>query len=219
MGTCSKRRNVMNPEDAAAERFKPIQKARERIAKTEQTHAAALTRLEELRSQLGPAEGRDSERLGEALVAGKSEPASEAEEIRAETVPQEQRVEALRLAGDRARGQIRKLVDTNRAGWRRQAMAELGRERLRYEAAINELQAARETFVDVATLIGWLDSGDLGEAATGLPIESMLAELRLDCEQLAAHPDTRRGGPQPEPQVDIGRMRDGAAAASLWRGR
>jgi hypothetical protein len=172
-----------------------------------------------LRSQLGPAEGRDSERLGEALIAGKSEPSSEAEEIRTEIARQEQRVEALRLAGDRARGQIRKLVDANRAGWRRQAMRELGREKQRYEAAITEVQAAREALIDVATLVSWLDSGDVGEATTGLALDRMLAELRLDCEQLATHPDTRRGGPQPEPRIDIGRMRDGAAAASLWGGR
>jgi hypothetical protein len=95
-------------------------------------------------------------------------------------------------------------------------MRELGRESKRYEAAISELQAARKALVDVATMIGWLDSGDVGEATTGLALDRVLAELRTDVERLAAHPDTRRGGPQPEPQIDIGRMRDGAAAASLW---
>jgi hypothetical protein len=45
--------------------------------------------------------------------------------------------------------------------------------------------------------ISWIDRGDLGEASTGLALDRMLAELRLDCEQLAAQPDTRRGGPQP----------------------
>ena len=83
----------------------------------------------------------------EPLIAGKSEPSSEAEELRAETGRQEQRVEALRLAGDRARGQIRKLVDAYRAGWRRQALRELGRNQQRYEAAISEVEAAREALV------------------------------------------------------------------------
>jgi hypothetical protein len=208
----------VNPEDAAAARFRPIAKAREGIAKAEQAHAAALVRLDELRCQLPPAERRDRERLGDALVAGKSEPSSEAEEIRAETGRQELRVEALGLAAERARGQVPELVDTNRAAWRRQAMRDLGRESKRYEVAICELQAAREALVDVATLIGWLDSGEMGEASTDLALDRMLAELRLDCEQLAAHPGTRRGA-EPEPHVDIGRMRDGAAAASLWAGR
>jgi hypothetical protein len=206
----------MNPEDAAAERFKPIRQAREHIAKAEQAYASAVARLEELRGKVGPAERHDRERLGEALVAGKSEPPAEAEQLRAEVVRQEARVEALRDATALARGEIPKLVDANRAGWRRQAMRELGREKHRYEAAINELQAAREALVDVATMISWLDSGDLGEATTGLALDRMLVELRNDAEHLAAHPDRR---PQPEPQIDIGRMRDGAAAASLWEGR
>ena len=46
------------------------------------------------------------------------------------------------------------------------------------------------------------DTEVVGEATTGLALDRMLVELRSDCEQLAAHPDTRRG-PQPEPQVDI----------------
>jgi hypothetical protein len=206
----------VNPEDAAAARFRPIAKAREQIAKTERAHAAALARLEALRGQVAPAERRDRELLGEALVEGKREPMSEAEAIRAEVAQQELRVDALRLAAERARRQIPKLVDANRTGWRRQATRELGREKHRYEAAISELQGAREALVDVATLVRWLDNGDVGEAATGLALDRVLVELRNDAEQLAAHPDHR---PQPEPQVDIGRMRDGAAAASLWAGR
>ena len=39
--------------------FEPIAKARERIAKAEQAHAAAIARLEELRGEVGPAERRD----------------------------------------------------------------------------------------------------------------------------------------------------------------
>jgi hypothetical protein len=64
----------VNPEDAAAERFKPIRQVRERIAKTERAHAEAMARLEELRGLLAPAELHDRERLGEALVEGKREP-------------------------------------------------------------------------------------------------------------------------------------------------
>jgi hypothetical protein len=84
------------------------------------------------------------------------------------------------------------------------------------DSGILELQAAREALLDVATLISWLDSGDLGEATTGLPLDRMLAELRNDAEQLAAHPDRR---PQSETFIDIGLMRDGMATASLWEGR
>jgi hypothetical protein len=115
----------MNPEDAAAERFKPIRQAREHIAKAEQAHAAALARLEELRGKVGPAERRDRERLGEALIAHKSEPTSEAEQIKAEVVRQELRVEALRVAVETARGQVSKLVTANRAAWQRRSAQEL----------------------------------------------------------------------------------------------
>ena len=94
-------------------------------------------------------------------------------------------------------------------------MRELGQEKHRYEAAISELQAAREALVDVATLVRWLDSGDVGEAATGLALDRMLVELRNDAEQLAADPDRR---PQPEPQVDIERMRDGLPRVRLKSG-
>jgi hypothetical protein len=91
----------VNPEDAAAARFRPIAKARERIAKTEQAHAAALARLEAFRGQLAPAERRDSELLGEALVEGKREPLSEAEAIRTEVAQQE-----LRAASDLLGGRV-----------------------------------------------------------------------------------------------------------------
>jgi hypothetical protein len=202
----------VNPEDAAAARFKEIRRAREQTGKAEQTHAAAMARLEELRQQLGPAERRDHERLGDALIAGKREPDSEAEVIRAEITRQEQRVEALRLAADRARGQIPKLVAANRTGWRQQAVRKLGREKQRYLDAISELQAAREALVDVATMTSWLDSGDIGEATTGLPVDRTLAVLRNDAERLAAHPDLPRGGPQPEPRFEL------ATGASIIHG-
>jgi hypothetical protein len=209
----------VNPEDTAAGRHKEIRQARERIAKTEAAQAKAISRLEELRGQIGLAEQRDRTALAAAIVDGKREPAGEAGEIREEIVRQELRVEALRLAVDEARNQIGKLVAENRDTWRRQAMRALGKAKGRYTDAIAELEAARVELVDEATLVTWLDNGDIGEATTGLALDRMLAEFRADCEQLAAHPDTRRGGPQPEPQIDIGRMRDGAAAASLWGGR
>jgi hypothetical protein len=187
---------AVNPEDTAAGRHKEIRQARERIANTEAAHAKAISRLEELRGLLLPAEARDRSALAAPLVDGKRGP--EAEEIGAEITRQELRVEALMLAADDARKQIGKLVAENRDS--------------RYTDAIAELEAARAGLVDEATLITWLDSGDIGEATTGLALDRMLAEFRADCEQLAAHPDTRRGGPQPEPQIDIGRLRDGAAA-------
>jgi hypothetical protein len=210
----------MNPEDAAAARFKEVRRAREQIGKAEQTHVAAMARLEELRHQVGPAERRDHERLGDALIAGKSEPDSEADAIRTEITRQEQRVEALQLATERAYREIPRLVNANRESWRRQAMRDHEREAGRYETAIRELQASREALIDTATLVRWLDTGDLGEAANpAIHFDRTVAELQRDAGVLAAHPDLPRGGPQPEPRLDIARIRNGSAAASLWAGR
>jgi hypothetical protein len=211
----------VNPEDAAAARFRPIAKAREQIAKTEQAHAAALARLEALRGQLAPAERRDRERLGEALVEGKREPLSEAEAIRAEVAQQELRVDALRLAADRARRQIAKLVDANRAGWRRQAQRELEKASSRYERAISELESARDGLSDEAALVGWLDGGAGIEAASDrlggrvgdadgrapLSFTAVVAELRRDGAAIAAHPVTRH---EPHPHVASEHVKVGA---------
>jgi hypothetical protein len=204
----------MNPEDCAAGRFKPIRQAREQIAKAEQAHGSARVRLTELQDRVGPAEQRDRERLGEALIAGKSEPASEAEQIRAEIVQQELRVEALRVATERARRGIPELVAENRDDWRGQAMRDLGKTKARYENAIGELEAARTALVDVATLVTWIDRGELGEAQNpAVNFPSLVSELRDDAEHLAREreaPDNR------VPSIAIGLMRDGRAAMSAW---
>ena len=219
----------MNPEDAAAARFRPIAKTRERIAKAEQAHAAALARLEAFRGQLAPAERRDSELLGDALVEGKREPLSEAEAIRAEVAQQELRVDALRLAADRARRQIPELVDANRAGWRRQTQRELDKASSRYEQAISELESARDGLSDEAALVGWLDGGAGIEAASDLlggrvgdadgraPLSftAVVAELRRDRDAIAAHPVTRH---DPHPHIASEHVKVGALLGSQWGG-
>lgn len=206
----------MNPEDLAAERFKPIRRAREQIAKTEAAHARAIGRLEELRGQLAGAEHRDRKALAAALVGGRKDPESEAEEVRREIVQQELRAEALRVAVDDARAEIPALVEDNRASWRAQAMRTLAAARGRYQAAIAELEAARDSLGNEATLVAWISSGALEDAAMDLlggrataiagrkrvSFSRTLAELRRDCEQLAEHPVTR-DEPMPEPRLEM----------------
>jgi hypothetical protein len=109
--------------------LKPIRRAREQIAKAQGAHARSSARLEELRGQIGPAEHRDREALGRALVDGKAEPASEAAKLKQELEREERRLEALADAVQAADGQIAKAVDANRGDWRRQAMQELSRSR------------------------------------------------------------------------------------------
>jgi chromosome segregation ATPase len=108
----------VNPEDAAAGRFKEIRQARERIAKAEAVRAESLARLEELRGQIGPAEWRDREALGQALVDGKPAPASEAEKLKAELAQAERNYEAVLQAVQDASEQIGRLVRDNRERWR-----------------------------------------------------------------------------------------------------
>ena len=194
------------PLDLAAVRFRPVRQALERIAKAEAAHAESVGRLEQLRAAVGPAEHRDREALGQALVDGRAEPASEAAEIQAELEHEERRGEALRLAVDAARQQIGQLVTEHRCSWRRQAMRELAKAKARYENAISELGAAREGLSDEASLVGWLDSGSSAAAASdplggrigldaarrpAVSFARTLEELRQDCEHLAAHPVTR----------------------------
>ena len=114
--TSSNERRESEPRRCRRRALQADPQAREHIAKAEQAHASAAARLEELRGKVGPAERRDRQRLGEALIAHKSEPTSEAEHLKAEVVRQEARVEALRGSTALARAQIPKLVDVNRAG-------------------------------------------------------------------------------------------------------
>jgi hypothetical protein len=194
------------PEDLAAARFKPVRQALERIAKAEAARAASAGRLEQLRAAVGPAEHRDREALGQALVDGKAEPPSQAAEIQTELDHEERRGEALRLAVGAARQLIEELVAEHRASWRRQTMRELAKAKRRYENAISELEAARDSLSDEASLVSWLDSGSsaaaasdplggrIGLDATGRPAVSFartLEELRQDAEHLVEHPVSR----------------------------
>jgi hypothetical protein len=219
----------MNAEDLAASRFRPIRAAREQIAKTEGAHRKAAEGLEELRGRLPHAVSRDRSALAAALVDGQREPASEAEEIEAEIVRQEQRVEALRLAAGEARGRVRTLARDNCKAWRGQALRELTQAKRRYFETIEELAASRQALSDEASLVGWLDSGVGAEAANDqlggppshadgrapLSFSAVLEELRRDGEHLAGFPDTRS---DPEPRVR--RIASGMRAAppsSEWR--
>ena len=154
------------PEDLAAARFKPVRQALERIAKAEAARVESAGRLEQLRAAVGPAEHRDREALGQALFDGKAEPPSQAAEIQTELDHEERRGEALRLAVGAARQRIGELVAEHRASWRRQTMRELAKAKRRYENAISELDAARDSLSDEASLVSWLDSGSSAAAAS-----------------------------------------------------
>jgi 5-methylcytosine-specific restriction endonuclease McrA len=129
----------LNPESLAATRWKPIRQAHEQIAKAQNAQAKSQARLQELRAQIGPAELRDRAALGQALVDGKAEPASEAAKLKAELEQEERNAEALALAVQSAHGQVAELVAANRHGWRKETLRELSRKLARYKDVITEL--------------------------------------------------------------------------------
>jgi hypothetical protein len=205
------------PQDLAAARWKPIKRALEDVARAEAAHDASRARLEELRAAISPATYRDRQALGEALVAGKSEPPPEAEQLQQELEVQERRADALALAVETAHGRIRELVVENKADWRGQAVRSLAQAKSRYETSITEIEAAREGLSDEAALISWLDSG-AGVAAASDPLGGrwgsdasgrapmsfarVLEELRADAEAIAQHPLTR-DDPAAEPRLEL----------------
>jgi hypothetical protein len=207
----------VNPESLAATRGKPIRQAHEQTEKAQKAQAKSQARLQELRTQIGPAELRDRAALGQALVDGKAEPASEAAKLKAELEQEERNAEALALAVQSAHGRIAELVAANQDEWRKEAMRELSRKVARYQDAIADLEDAREALSSEATLVTWLDSGAgvdaatdllggrLGTDASGRPPMSFsrtLEELRADAERLAAYPATH-DDPPAEPRLEL----------------
>lgn len=202
----------MNPEDLAAGRFKLVRQAREHTSKVEQAHATSRARVEELRARVGPAEHRDRQALGAALVEGKAAPASQAEKLKAELAQEEQNLEALTQTVGDAYGQTGRLVRDNREAWLGQTLRELGKAKSRYEEAIAELEAAREGLKNEATLLNWLSTGDIGETSSPLAFTGTLDELRRDCEHLADAHLATRDERIPEPQWQLAH---GAGARGL----
>ena len=208
----------MNPEDLAKQRFKPVARALEKIARLGTELAETRARVEQLERERAAAAHRDRQAYAAALSEGKGKPSSREEaKVAAELEEAEEKAEALALAVDSALDERAKLLDQNRSGWRRQSMRELAKARSRYESAIAELEAARDALSGEATLIAWLDTGANAEAAsdplggrvgtdaTGRPAISFsrtLEELRQDAEHLAAHP-VNRDNPVVEPRPEF----------------
>jgi DNA repair exonuclease SbcCD ATPase subunit len=183
----------MNPADEAIQRWKPFRAASEHVDKAQDAVQAAQAKLGELRDELGPAEARDELALGRALLAAKAEPESEADSIREMIAAQESRVSALQRAYADVQEQLTAVIQENGNAWHRQAMGEIVRARTRYEAALTELDAARENLSSIVTLGEWVSSGGahFAEAANdrlsgdgSLGFGQVLAALRADLEHL-----------------------------------
>jgi hypothetical protein len=132
----------------------------------------ARARLEELRSEVVPAEREDQLALGRALLDGKAEPPSQVAQIREEFHAQERRVSALERAQAEAQEQIVCVITANKSSWHREALTEILKAGSRYEAALVELSDAREGLSGAAGLSAWVISGG---AAAGEPARDRLA--------------------------------------------
>jgi hypothetical protein len=194
----------MNPADEAIQRWKPYRSASEQVAKANDTWQEAQAKLRELRDELDPATARDELALGRALLASKPEPKSEADAIRAQITAQERRVSALERARAETQEGLTAVIQENRNAWYRQTLGETVKARTRYQAALAELEAARENLSSVVTLGEWVSSGgaSFAEAANdrlagggSLGFGEVLAALRADLEHLTYFDHTE--GDQP----------------------
>jgi hypothetical protein len=209
---------ALAPEDLARSRFKPVAKVFEKIARLGTELAETRAQVEQLKTEQAAAAHRDRAAYAAALSEGKGKPSSREEaKVTAELEDAELKAEALALAVDSALDERAKLLGQNRSGWRRQSIRELVRAKSRYENAIAELEAARDALSGEATLIAWLDSGAVGEAASDplggrvgtdasgrapISFSRTLDELRQDVEHLATHP-VNRDDPQPRLRPEL----------------
>jgi hypothetical protein len=194
----------MNPADEADQRWKPFRAAWRARRQGARRLAGGQAKLGELRDELGPAEARDELALGRALLASKAEPRSEADAIREQITAQERRVSALQRAYADVQKQLTAVIRDNRSAWHRQTLGEIVKARTRYEAAVTELDAARENLSSIVTLAAWVSSGGTfsAEAANdrlsgggSLGFGEVLAALRADLEHLTYFDHTE--GDQP----------------------
>jgi hypothetical protein len=192
----------VNPASLAAERFKVFRQAQERVEQASAAHAQAVAKLEELRAQEGPTKLADRQALGAALVDGQAEPESQTVKLQSEIASQERRVDALLAAIDTANAKLGETITQNKSNWHRDAIRQAAKAKLRYERAIEELDASRSALSDEVGLAEWVSSGGnpAGEAANDalggraatrpgepppLSFTRVISELHADIEHLS----------------------------------
>jgi hypothetical protein len=193
----------MNPTDLAR-RWKPYRNAVERAEKAATALQEARARLGQLRSDLGPAEAADSLALGKAILAGQDEPPSKVAQIQEEVRAQERRVSALERAHADAQEQIASVIAEHKSSWHRETLSEISKARRRSEAALAELEAARDNLSSIVGLNEWVASGGAaaGEPANDrlagnglLGFSEVMAALRADLEHLTYFDSIERERP------------------------
>jgi hypothetical protein len=194
----------MNPTDLAARRWKSYRTAQERAEKAFTAWQEARTRLEQLRSELSPAEVADSLALGKAILAGQDEPPSKAAQIQEEIRTQERRVAALERAHADALEQVVSAISEHKGSWHRETLGEISKAASRYDAALAGVEDARANLSAAVGLSAWVASGGAaaGEPANdrlagdgSLGFSEVMAALRADREQLTSFDPIERQTP------------------------
>jgi hypothetical protein len=157
-----------------------------------------------LRSDLDPAETEDQLALGRALLDGKAEPPSQVALIHEEIQAQERRVSALERAHAEATEQIAGVITEHKGTWHRETLTEISKAGRRFEAALTELEDARENLSGAVGLNAWVTSGGAaaGEPANdrlagdgSLGFTQVMAALRADLEHLTYFDSLEREAP------------------------
>ncbi len=206
----------MNPVDLIASRHKELRKAREEIGKVQAALDRERARLTELQAGIAAAEQRDRKALGDAIVSGSPDPASESDALRADVEQQQRRIDALLAALSHTQQNVAEVVRQN--AWSRDQMREVEKARLRYAAAIEELERARDVFADETGALAWLFDPEGGQSSpinavlagrTGdlrgrppLQMGKVLDELRADLAQVADWVISRHDEP-PRPRLEL----------------
>jgi hypothetical protein len=118
---------------------------------------------------------------------------------------QERRVSALERAHAEATEQIAGVIAEHKSSWYREALSEITKAGRRYEAALTELEDARENLSSSVGLSAWVISGGAagGEPANdrlsgdsgGLGFSQVLTALRADLERLTYFDPIEREAP------------------------
>jgi uncharacterized protein YukE len=182
----------VNPSDLAR-RWKPYRNAVERADKADKALHSARAELDRLRSELGPTAAEDHLALGRALLDGKAEPPSRVTQFQDEIRAQERRVSALERALAETHEQTAAVIAEHKSSWRRQSLTAISKAGSRYEAALTELENARENLSSAVGLNEWVVSGGVAAAEPAnerlagdgsLGFTQVLQALRADLKHL-----------------------------------
>ena len=180
----------------ARERLKPCRAALRDAEKAEKAHAQEQARRVGVERKLAEAEQADEQALGEALVAGRREPAAGAPKVQAELEQARRRVRAVKRQVSAAQANVDHVVASHGRAWFGDALRQVVSAKRAYAEAVSELERARARVSDEVGFAAWAVSsgqacgGPANNALAGksgpemLAFDRVLSELRADADWL-----------------------------------